>query len=241
MLGKAIIPLGLAAVAALALASGSAHATAGAAPKPSRKTSELSAAELDQIRTVLASADPERMRSLAKELRSKGFTDQATDLESAANAVQAAISGTPSVSPSSPGAAGPTLPSISLPGGGTVRASPGIAGISTSGTGDPGRALAGRTALALTGAVKGSEDKALVAAFQTQERSRGVYDGKIDSLYGPKSALALALDWSIVPPAPLYWPAANAAASKTAYRAALMGFAAKDPQRAEEWSRAAQV
>jgi hypothetical protein len=232
-IGKLLIPL-LAGGAALFAFGGSASA------KPGGKTAaQLSAAELDQIRTTLASADPALIRKLATELEQKGYTGPAADLRKAADAIDAAITATPSASPPKPGVGG-TMPSVSLPGGGVIPG--GIGTVSTPGAAtDPARSLAQAMALMLSGATRGSENKNMVAAFQAQEKGRGFYDGNIDSLYGPKSALALALDFSNVPPKPLYWPKANAEAAKRAYSVRLLSFAVKDPQRAEEWQRAAQV
>jgi hypothetical protein len=72
-----------------------------------------------------------------------------------------------------------------------------------------------------------------------QEKVRGFYVGNIDGLYGPKSALALANDQQIVPPKPLYYAKKDPKAARDAYVSALLAYAAKDPQRREEWQAAA--
>lgn len=178
----------------------------------------------DSVAKALASADPDVMRRLATSLRQQGYTAQAKSLESAASDVERGIKG-----------AGGKL---RVPG----KAKPGGAGRALPPAHSAQRSLAGQVALAFTGAQSGKEGASaqeLLKRFQREEVTRGFYVGNIDGLYGPKSALALANDHGIVPPRPLYWPKANAAAAKAAYAAKLNAKAAKDPQRAEEWHAAA--
>lgn len=185
-----------------------------------------------QVSRVLQSADPEAMRALASKLRRQGYSGQAKSLESAADEIERAIK-----SAQPPGAAPQLAANVSH-------------AVTSTGLLMPGkrkpkaRSLAGQVALAFTDVTPGSEDAAaknLLRQFQTQEKTRGYYVGNIDGLYGPKSALALANDHNIVPPKPLYWPKASAAASKASYVAKLESLANADPQRAEEWRQAAQV
>lgn len=99
---------------------------------------------------------------------------------------------------------------------------------------DPRHALAEQTAVMLRSATKGSEDKALVTAFQTQE---GL---KPSGFYGPGSGLAM-LKYNIIPPKPFYFPTRGTAESKANYRRNLLFQAEKDPKRAAEWQAAAMV
>jgi hypothetical protein len=106
-----------------------------------------------------------------------------------------------------------------------------------------GRALAADMAKALRTAKKGttSEPRALVQAFQTQERLE-----QTDGSYGFETAMALADRYGIVPPKPFYWgkkggPASLPAKQKQTYSAHLLVLASQDPQRADEWRAAAKV
>lgn len=106
-----------------------------------------------------------------------------------------------------------------------------------------GKQLAADLAKALLTAKKGtsSEPRALVQAFQTQERLE-----KTDGSYGMETALALADRYGIVPPKPLYWgkkggPPDLPQKEKASYSAHLLVLAAQDPQRADEWRAAAKV
>ena len=56
----------------------------------------------------------------------------------------------------------------------------------------------------------------------------------------PATALSLAVLHGLVPPAP-YWPERGRVKAKDKYRAALLAIATRDPQRAEEFRRAAKV
>jgi hypothetical protein len=98
-------------------------------------------------------------------------------------------------------------------------------------------------AKALRTAKKGtaSEPRALVQAFQTQERLE-----QTDGSYGFETAMALADRYGIVPPKPFYWgkkggPASLPAKQKQTYSAHLLVLASQDPQRADEWRAAAKV
>jgi peptidoglycan hydrolase-like protein with peptidoglycan-binding domain len=100
---------------------------------------------------------------------------------------------------------------------------------------DPRRALASRLLHMLVQAPRGGEDRTLVALFQAQE---GL---KPTGFYGPAVAIRLAQTYGIVPPKPLHWTESRTSKSKANYRDALRVFAERDPQRAEEWARAAEV
>lgn len=106
-----------------------------------------------------------------------------------------------------------------------------------------GKQLAADMAKALLKAKKGtsSEPRALVQAFQTQERLE-----QNDGSYGFETAMALADRYGIVPPKPLYWgkkggPPNLPAQQKQAYSAHLLVLRSNDPQRADEWTAASKV
>jgi hypothetical protein len=100
---------------------------------------------------------------------------------------------------------------------------------------DSRRALAACIAQMLTHTEPGREDRDMVKVFQMQEGQ------KASGYYNPATAAALAARYGIVPPKPFYWPKTATGKSKSNYRAQLAALAVKDPQRAEEWQRAAQV
>lgn len=100
---------------------------------------------------------------------------------------------------------------------------------------NPRRALAARLYNHLSMAPAGGEDRTLVALYQAQE---GL---KPTGYYGPSTALSLAHSYGIVPPKPLHWTESRTGRSKSNYRGALLALAARDPQRSEEWTRAAKV
>lgn len=201
-------------VAAVAAVVGIAH-VAMAASEPDTIPQTLRV----QIAKALAGADPDQMRALATSLRQQGYSAQATSLENAAAEVEQGIKA----------AGGKALPAPRKSGSPAKPAQ---------------RSLAGKVALAYTGATKykeGAEAQNLLKVFQQEEKTRGFYQGNIDGLYGAKSALALAFDHGIVPPTPLYWPKKDEAGAKRAYAAKLLTKVQKDPQRAEEWQAAARV
>jgi hypothetical protein len=244
--------LGVAGAAALVMFGGTKEANAKPAPKPGEPGglpgSSLPGANslppnavLQRVLSAVQSGDPAVMRAEADKLEREGYAAQAADLRGAAAQIERATGGG-----KPPGSSG--LPP--LPTGGGVPLPPlnptaPVVNIPTTPAqiADPQLDLAGRTALMLNMKGRGREDKPLVAKFQTQETATGYYTGKIDGLYGPKSALALAKHWAIIPPKPYYWPkaASEAAKAKTDYRGQLLAIAAKDTPRADEWSRAAEV
>ena len=94
-------------------------------------------------------------------------------------------------------------------------------------------ALASRMALMVLGTAPGREDRDLVRLFQS---SQGM---PTTGLYTPDVAYQLAARYGIVPPKPRVW--GRTKQDKARYRAAMLDFAAKDRQRAEEWRKAADV
>lgn len=97
------------------------------------------------------------------------------------------------------------------------------------------RALASRVAEHLSLMPPGLEDRALIATFQAYQSLRP------SGFYGPSTALVLADGFGIVPPKPLYWPKTDTKRSKNRYRALMLRHADQEPQRAEEWRKAADV
>jgi len=211
---KWLIPVGV--VGGIVAVTHYAHAATGAPQLPAGKP--MPEALKKSIDSALQSADPLVMRGLSSKVRQLGYPGQADSLEQAALAIEQAISGTPPAA--KPGA----LRRTALPAPGSERE------------------LAGRVALLYTGARMGQEGKEAqdtLVRFQTVEAQRGFYKGNVDGLYGAKSATALARDHHIIPPNPLYWPRKDPEGMKRQYRAMLQKQASGDPQRAEEWNRAA--
>lgn len=263
-LAKLLIPAAVVGVLALVATSKPAEAKAGAKPGADVVPP---ADVMAKIAAAFQAADPAQCRALADELERQGFKAQADDLRAFATRIDAAIKSTPVQKPP----AQPTVPP-SVPGAVSSPAQPLGAPPSSSGafpvppTAPPAvtelpevvvragpsqqqRLLAGKMALMLKHAKKGSEDKALVTAFQVQELDAnhapggafGNVPSKADGMYGPKSALQLARHYGIVPPKPLYWSKANWHTDKTNYRTEMARFAGVDPQRADEWTNAGKV
>ncbi len=210
--GKLLVGLGVG-VAALVGIVAVAHASGG---PPS--TAGLPAALRAKMQAAIDSGDPLTMQACAAEVKRAGYPDQAQSLLDFANQVAREVSETKPVKlvkvVKAPNRNDPNYP----------------------------RALAGRVALAFQGATPGNEGptaQALLKEYQAQETVRRFYQGNIDGLYGPKSALSLANDHRIVPPPPLYYSRKDPKGARDAYVTALLALAAKDPQRREEWQAAA--
>ena len=207
--------LGLLAVGGLLAFSGGKKTGPG-----SVDTANIPAALVAQINASLTTGDPAVMRKVAGTVRSAGFPAAASSLEDAARTTEAAMNAVP-----------PTRAGVN---------------IAPKADSQEARDLAGKLAGVLSGqsvadARNSAAVKALVTAYQQQEKKRGFYVGNIDGLFGPKSALTLAKDHGIVPPHPLYWPKKDAAAAKRSYKASLAPYVAADSQRAEEWAQAMNV
>lgn len=98
---------------------------------------------------------------------------------------------------------------------------------------DPRFELAARLYDNLLRTGTGAEDRNLVQLFQAQQGLRA------SGYYQPGTALALAR-LGIVPPVPRYWPSTGRGKAKRNYQRELLQFAARDPQRKEEWEIAAR-
>lgn len=81
----------------------------------------------------------------------------------------------------------------------------------------------------------GTEDRLLVSRYQKAVEPAA---GKVDGLYGPKTAASL-IALGYVPPTPLYWPRTNRTAAKSAYKSLLLEQSKQDGPRSEEWLAAA--
>lgn len=182
------------------------------------------------IAAAVKTGDPNVMRDVAATIRKQGFSAQATSLENAANELAAAIASTPEAKP------GKVLMPVAGPGAGRVNPAP--RADSTAARRTAGALAQLLSTLAPAEARTSSAVADTVREYQQQEKQRGFYKGNIDGLYGPKSAITLALDHGIVPPPPLMWPRKDAAGAKNVYRAQLQKFADADPQRREEWQQA---
>lgn len=231
-------------------------AAAAAAAVPSDISS--SAAVQTAVKKAIATGSASTMRTVAKKLRDLGATQAAVSLETAATAIEARQLADLAAATSAPAAAAPApvtpasvIPAVvdavtkatkATPTRATpVAVSTSTAPVSTGPTKAERAALAGQVALAMKGAKKGKENKAIVTAYQKQEKLP-----KKDGLYGSTVALSLADTFGIVPPKPLYWGTkaggyASYVQDKKDYKAALLTKAARDPTRSEEWTRAANV
>lgn len=191
---------------------------------------------LEKMNKALDSADPETLRKVAIEVEARGFKPQADTLRKAADDFEKAAKAVPPiVAPSTPG--GSTGQTTSPATTGTAKTP---AEVARQPDLSPERQLAGRMALNLTQTVRPNEDRGLVSAFQQQESRSGYYTGKVDGLYGTKTAIALGDHHNIIPPTPRYFPRDKTAAAKAIaeYKQWLAAKAAADPSRAEEWTAA---
>lgn len=182
------------------------------------------------VAAALKSGDPSVMRSVAATIRSDGFAPQAASLEGAADELEAAIRSTPQAKPGQ---------AQYLMNKGKLNPAP---------RADSAQARRNAGALAQLLASMSPADargsaavKQAVTEYQGQEKSRGFYQGNLDGLYGPKTAISLANDHGIVPPMPLYFSKKDPKGAKAAYVAQLARFADADPQRREEWEQAMHV
>lgn len=107
---------------------------------------------------------------------------------------------------------------------------------------DAKRLVAAQTVQAVKGKKKGQENQTQVRLYQAQEQPDA---GSIDGKWGFKTAASV-IKYGLVPPPPLYWvgPAGrtwDVQLPKQEWRALMLQNAARDPQRAEEWTAAAKV
>jgi len=259
---KFLLPA-LAAGAALFAFGGKSHASTATAAKPGGKPAtngkKLNTAQVvDAMTKAIATGDPAVLNALADRLEAQGFKAQAADLRGVAQslgtvgAVAAGVTPAPAVSSkptTAPAAIPQAAPSPSIvmppPPAPQVQTLP-TQTITASVPTSAANRLASDVVLDQQSHPKWKDNRDLVSTFQTQESALGHYvnvltgaPGKVDGLYGPGTALAIAEYYGIVPPSPKYWPT-NSAPSLKAYRARLLQLAAADPARAAEWQQAAQ-
>lgn len=239
---NAAVPIGVVAVGALLFfAMGQQKADA-----QTNEGGTLAAAPPSVLERVIAAVqtnDPEKMRAEATKLEADGYPVPANDLRRSADvlaialamqppsitlprATRAPVPGQPKVegeplrAPSSPQPFSP-LPGILPP----MMAKPEI---------DPRRLQAQALINNLHKYPRGQEDRELVRSFQEHNELRET------GVYNPSTAACLAVKYGLVPPAP-YWPKRGRVEAKEKYRALLNRIADRDPQRAEEFRKAARV
>lgn len=246
MAGKALpIALGALLLGGIALAAGggaSAQSTSTGGPPVIRTGGGVDPPKsvLDRIVAAVQSRDPAKMRALADELEHEGWTIQATDLRQAAD-IAAFLNAT-----------GLTMPGQKPPATNGQQTSSQVQGDLRA----PGRPQAWSPIPGLIGAMdpdpdidvqrllaqrlvremekeKGTENREVVTAFQIANKLKG------SGNYTPGTAIVLAERYGLVPPCP-YWPTNGRVKSKANYKARLLAIAQRDPQRAEEFERAAQ-
>lgn len=219
------------AVAAAQTAAASTMASSSPGIIPSAAPPQVMAPAMPPVAQAVAAtlAGPNVAIPAAQQAASAAIAAGATPAEAVAAAQTAAVQ---SVTPAAVAARPEPLP-VAMP-----AIAPAVPDMS-------GKGLAADMAKALSapGVKKGTktEPRAVVAAFQTQERL-----DQTDGSYGYETAMALADRYGIVPPKPLYWgkkggPPALPAQQKQAYSTHLLVLASKDPARADEWRTAAKV
>lgn len=244
------VPIALGAVllgglAIAAMGQGSAQASTAGGPPVIRTGggTDPPKSVVDRVVAAVQTRDPGTMRKLADELEIEGWTIQAYDLRQAAD-IAAFLNATGLTMPGQkPGDKKPTDGTqTSSQVQGDVRAPgrpqpwspiPGLIGaMDPEPDIDVQRLLAQRLVREME-KPKGSEDRAVVKAFQVANQL------KSSGNYTPGTAILLAERYGLVPPCP-YWPTNGRVKSKANYRGRLLAIAKRDPQRAEEFERAAQ-
>jgi peptidoglycan hydrolase-like protein with peptidoglycan-binding domain len=191
--------------------------TPGAAPKRN---------VVDRVVEAVRTGDPDVMRRLATELEAEGYTEQAMNLRRAAD-----VAAWLNPRPGTPVTAGdplraPRVPRPWSPLPGLVEPMVVMPEL------DPARLEAQAVVRELSRAAPGKEDRELVRRFQ------GRNGLKASGNYTPATAMCIAEEYALVPPTP-YWPTNGRVKAKANYKARLLAIAARDPQRAEEFRRAA--
>jgi hypothetical protein len=264
MLGAKILIPAIGALALFAFSGSSASAKpANGKPAPKSGADVVPPPDLlAKINAAFLAADPGVIRKVADEAEAAGFKAQADDLRAFAKKIEEAIKATPqpdktptvaTMPPArDPGPVPAVTPTQAQAQGEKETVLPEVLIVaSPTGTGNTQQAklLAGKTALMLRNASKGSEDQGLVSAFQAQELELnhapggqwGSTPSKVDGMYGAKLAVVLAKHYGIVPPKPLYWPKGSWLQVKKDYRAEMARFAANDAPRQDEWLAAGRV
>lgn len=208
---------------------------------------------LARMAAVLASADVAAIRALAKEMRTRGWDEQADDLDKAADAIELAtklptlpglppglvpppwLINPPSAAIPNPINEVPKLP-VPVPVKDIPKAAPKLPPPMVTPSEpydpDPRRNLALKVQRMLALSPKGSEDTALLKQWQTQEGCKPA-----DGLYGYCSGIAM-LKYKLVPPKPR---TTLSAANRKKWTDNLNWQARVDPPRAAEYQAAAKL
>lgn len=217
-------------------AGASAAAPESSLPQPNLTPTMTDAEKVAEIvRNGIASGDPVKMRQLAAVMRREGYPAAALQLEAAAGRLE----GVPASSAPAPQVVAPSTAATAVNTAVVAASTPPAQ--STAPSGSPERELAGQVAMAMRNVKKGKDEpRDLVSTFQIQERLT-----RQDGSYGSETALAVA-KYGIVPPKPLYWGKKGGdyntlVKDKNNYKLKILGYAASDPQRRDEWTAAAKV
>lgn len=186
---------------------------------------------IDRIVAAVATQDPDKMRLLATQLDGEGWPLQADDLRRAADIATFLRAGglkPPGTVLQGDALRAPTRPKASSPLPGLI--APQLSEPELH----PKRLQAQMLVREMEAHEKDQkEDRSLVAAFQA---NNGL---KASGFYTPGTAMCLAKQYGLVPPEP-YWPTSGRVKAKANYKRQLLEIAERDPQRAEEFRRAAQ-
>lgn len=187
-------------------------------------------AVVDRIVAAVQTQDPDRMRVVASQIELEGWTVQADDLRRAADVAAFLKAG--GLKPPGTAVQGDALHAPSRP----QKWSP-LPGVIAAQLSEPELHPKRLQAQMLVREMEahprdGKEDRTLVAAFQA---NNGL---KASGYYTPATGICLAEQYGLVPPGP-YWPTSGRVKAKANYKQRLLAIAARDPQRAEEFRRAA--
>lgn len=183
---------------------------------------------IDRIVAAVATQNADAMRKVATEIEREGWVLQADDLRRAADIATylkagglkppgTVVQGDAQRAPSSPQPWSP-MPGVIRPQVSPPELHP--------------KRLQAQMLVREMEKPTGKEDRSLVAAFQA---NNGL---KASGYYTPGTAICLAERYGLVPPAP-YWPTSGRVKAKANYRQRLLAIAKSDPQREEEFRRAA--
>lgn len=234
------IAIGVLALAGIGVAiASSSGSTPEAKPPPARgqtasTTGDPPKSVVDVIVAAVASKDPAKMRQVADQIDAQGYPVQADDLRKAADiaaflkstGLTMPTSGEPPKKLQGDELAGPSRPRAWSPAPGLIDPMEPEPEVNVK------RLLAQRVVTEME-KPRGTENRDAVRAFQA---ANGL---KASGNYTPATAMCVAVSYGLVPPTP-YWPAKGRVKARTNYVALLHQLADRDPQRAEEWTRAAQ-
>jgi hypothetical protein len=222
--------------------------------KPNEALSTLSNADLERMVQALKSGSPSILRAFAAELEKRGFLEAAAELRREADRIDTERANKGEPDPLGTSKPKPKLPPVPtkpapkpvpttkpapkpvpkpVPVKPAPKLPPPLPKLDPASSDDRG-ALALTVAAHLKGKTKGSENKALVMQFQTQE---GL---KPDGLYGPMTGKRIAA-YGVIPAKPYYWPSATFVKAKEDWKRTMLDHAAKDPARKSQWEAVSNV